>query len=803
MTTQLVVKLRAPDPPQEFVVDVNADDWRIEAQAGFNGHHVEALNQALVAVRQEFNRARFFRSFPGFVERLRDDQGSDRELALYFRIALPGRIPRSLLQRIADRLVGVGPIVQAVTLAPATRPADCDQGYVRSSDDGGVNAVFAWDPELPGGRGGNVSVCLLDGGHDEAHPDLPSITYLLEPAYEDKDHGTNCIGIVLALPSAPVAGIAYEANGLVSSTTHGVTAEELILNAMDAALAPGALAAGDVLWVPHETIEGEPLETIADIRQSFIDAADQGIVVVEPAGNDNHDVDELSPTTLAGESVPNVDSRAIMVGAGQWAGPPTSPNEHARERVENTNYGHRVDCQGWGENVCTTRWIFGADPGWYKSDFGHTSAAASIIAGVAAVVQSVQQAAGREPIPPLDLREKLQNNSLGQPQPLADAGLFPIGPLPDIQRLLRDCDLLPDCFLRDHLGDDGSEPSTDSIWHSPDIVPRSAQLANPDADLGGDENWGEDKAETLERDRQGFVYLRVKNRGPFDDTPGIDLYWAYPGTFLSPNEWIGHHIGHVDPTVPGTVSGGNRIVTAAMPWTPPSDTDHPCLIAVLNSKFDEAPALVPQSIDADYIAFVQTYNNIAHRNVITAEATEDTVFWRFNARVPPFWMGSSWMEILPELPEGSRLFVGLPPGREEAFPVEHDPRRFPSLCEDADEGFGNDPGRVREALRQPTGDRRGLEDEGALPEQWISLGAGEKLRFERLGLEAGEKVPLMVGVRLPAGESGKGHAVAVSQYLDRRLIGRVNLKIGTKTADRPREGTGQKRGPKEDQKRGR
>ena len=54
------------------------------------------------------------------------------------------------------------------------------------------------------------------------------------------------------------------------------------------------------------------------------------------------------------------------------------------------DYGTRVDCYAWGENVTTL-----TDPGYVMHGFAGTSAAVPVIAGAAAILQGIAKANGQ------------------------------------------------------------------------------------------------------------------------------------------------------------------------------------------------------------------------------------------------------------------------------------------------------------------------------------------------------------------------------------------------------------------------
>ncbi len=779
MTRYVLIKLRPPATSHPFRVEVDADRWRIESPE-HDAAGLRHLNQVLDQIRVAHPDARFFQSFPKFVRRLRGIDGSaagDRRLALFFRIVFAQEMEaiaaahRLQLEVLIDRIALSG---------PARSTCLEEQGYVEPSTAGGVGAIGAW--ELPGGTGDQAKIWVVDEGYDETHDDLPHdrIEYIVRPeGSPGRAHGTMVLGVLVArLEPAPVTGIAHGAQVFISST-HIYNSSDRTRLAIDDAVSDNRLTAGDVLLPEKETEKGMPLETEEDIAEAFCQAATLGITVVEPAGNSGSPVGPLSqlPEFLW----------PVMVGA--WRPPGPAARARWSSANESSNYGERVDCQGWGSCVYTTQ--AGSTP--YNPDFGGTSAASSMVAGVVAVVQSISKAAGRGPLPPFVVREKLRDPDLGQPQPKGDAIATPIGPQPDLQKILEDCDLLPDSYLRDSFDDDGSEPSSggDPILQSPDIIPRRVESGDPQRDFGG-RHWNEDFAQILDPGEPGWIYLRVRNRGPFGDHPGIDLYWAYPGTFVNPRSWFGNHIGHVDIRVPGLSTGdprATRVVSPGVRWVPPAGMPHPCLIAVLHSRWDPAPALTAQSSDAAYVAFVRKHNNIALRNVIPSPP-DGPFFWRFHLMVPRMAVGWTGIRMRPELPPKARLLIGLPQDRAEVFlrgsDLPLDKYEAGALFDD--KGFFGEKQRLAyERVRKPFGDPRGAEN---VPSMWLA-GDAVDLTFPRITLGPGQEVPLVVGADLsdasrgPArivveqwagpGPQGIGTAGAVR-------VGRLNLEVSARGA---------------------
>ncbi|HJQ68455.1 MAG TPA: S8 family serine peptidase [Blastocatellia bacterium] len=328
--------------------------------------------------------------------------------------------------------------------AQEPRELEAFQGYLEAAPDG-MDVYYAWSQE--GGRGENVKIIDIEFNWNLTHNDLAHATadpFVLvrgiDPVPEfNLDHGTAVLGMLVAAPDGiGVTGIAHGAKvGLVNPLTEGTTPK--LAEAIT--FASRRLEAGDVMLVELQSIAGPrfntqtgaglvPVEYEPDVFQAIKSATSRGIVVVEASANGFENLDD--PVYQGAFNRSQRDSGAIIVGAGL---PPAGlyGSGPDRARTEESNYGSRVDVQGWGRFITTTGYgDLRREQGvnnWYTINFGFTSGAAAMVAGAAALIQSIVKARGQAPIPPAQLRRLL--TTTGTPQ--AGDTSKPIGPRPDLR----------------------------------------------------------------------------------------------------------------------------------------------------------------------------------------------------------------------------------------------------------------------------------------------------------------------------------------------------------------------------------
>ncbi|GGS01948.1 hypothetical protein GCM10010252_45770 [Streptomyces aureoverticillatus] len=325
---------------------------------------------------------------------------------------------------------------------PATPDFSGRQGYLGPAPEG-VDAYWAW--QRLGGGGDGVTVIDVEGAWQLSHEDLSAklAGVVIGTPIQDlawRNHGTAVIGVIGADRDTPgVTGIVPDA----------VTAAASFMPAGTAATIQAAadrLAPGDIILIelhrPGPQFEFEArddqkgyiaLEWWPDDFAAVRYATAKGIIVVGAAGNGSESLDDAVyerrpdgfPSWWRNPFNPsNPSSDAVLVGAG--APPPgTHGRDHGsdRSRLAFSNYGARVDAQGWGRETTTTGGFWN-QPGdlqggvdeiaWYTDTFSGTSSASPIVVGAVAALQGMLKAAGQQPMTSSRARAVLR--ATGSPQ---------------------------------------------------------------------------------------------------------------------------------------------------------------------------------------------------------------------------------------------------------------------------------------------------------------------------------------------------------------------------------------------------
>lgn len=315
------------------------------------------------------------------------------------------------------------------------------QGYLNSSPEG-IDAKWAWSIGI---RGQNIGLIDIEQSWNLNHEDFISHNPTLIYGYNvGEEHGTAVLGEIIGVDNnRGIVGICPSI-GYVKVASHFDEESESPGNVADAILAAVVhMNQGDVLLL--EVQKGFlPTEVDEADRLAIQICTSLGIIVIEAAGNGNENLDDFNSnnwfqTIFSGkEKILNrndedfIDSGAIIVGASLSTVP--------HERHEDSNYGSRIDCYAWGENVTTTGYgdlAGGADEDInndYTNTFSRTSSASPIIAGAAILIQSYYKSRFNRLLSPSEMREILSNPNNGTAQGESVNGN--IGIMPDLKKIL-------------------------------------------------------------------------------------------------------------------------------------------------------------------------------------------------------------------------------------------------------------------------------------------------------------------------------------------------------------------------------
>ena len=301
---------------------------------------------------------------------------------------------------------------------------------------GGIDARYAWTRS--GGKGQGVRVIDVEGAWRFTHEDLLQNQGGVIGGTQSTDigwrnHGTAVTSVFGGDDNAfGVTGIAPLANTRAISIFGGTGSANAIRQAAD------ALNAGDIILIelhrpgPDANGSGQDgfiaVEWWPDDFAAIVYATGRGVIVVEAAGNGARNLDAAVfntrpagfPATWSNPFNPaNPQSGAVVAGAG--APPPgTHGRDHGpdRSRLAFSNYGARVDAQGWGREVTSAGYgdlQGGANEDlWYSDVFSGTSSASPIVVGAVACMQGALRSASRPLLTPATARNILRTT--GSPQ---------------------------------------------------------------------------------------------------------------------------------------------------------------------------------------------------------------------------------------------------------------------------------------------------------------------------------------------------------------------------------------------------
>jgi hypothetical protein len=279
----------------------------------------------------------------------------------------------------------------------------------------GVGAIGVW--QIPGGNGVGQALVDLEQGWTLNHEDLVDHGATMlhgSNKKESKHHGTGILGICCASDNHKgCVGVAPYIDSLKVVSYYSSE----IVDAIEAAI--DNMESGDVLLIEAETMGsyeypyGYPIEIVPGNFEVIKEAVALGIIVVECGGNGGYWLDNYFDPN--GKRILNrgdrdfKDSGAIMVGAADS----TQPYPYAR--WYDSNYGNRIDCFAWGENICTLSSDRDGSKRKYFEYFDGTSGAGAIIAGVALSLQGMAEANLGRRLEPEEMRGLISDQTINTP----------------------------------------------------------------------------------------------------------------------------------------------------------------------------------------------------------------------------------------------------------------------------------------------------------------------------------------------------------------------------------------------------
>lgn len=667
---------------------------------------------------------------------------------------------RALLAWPAVQNAYVDPPGEDPTVNANDDPRSLYQGYLDLAPDG-IDAEFAWS--FTGGDGAGQDVIDLEQGWTLDHEDLAAHGAVrLHGGLRDssRPHGTCVLGAICAVDNAlGGVGIAPNVRSVNVVSYWESTRPDAILAAINSLPYGGVLLleaqlGGIIIWPkswPYLPIE------FGDAEFDVIRLATAlGLTVVEAAGNGDTDLDTVADA--AGRLVfkrgdPGFrDSGAVLVGAATSAAPHT--------RTAGSNYGSRIDCYAWGENVdtCTSTTAMPFLTDIYTAGFDGTSSAAAIITGGALIVQGIAEANLGYRFSGFQVRGLLSNPTTGT------ASMYPavdrIGVMPDLRAIINSnvIGLAPDVYVRDHVGDKGDR-HTGAVSASPDIILRPVAEPNPQAAFG--QGSGTENSDTLGAEaiagQNNSIYVRVRNRGGSDAANvRADVYWSPVASLITPDLWA--PVGSV--LIPNVPAGNVLTVSNAITWLSADipNSGHYCFVGLIGNALDPAPIPADLMDWSKFQDLIRDNNNVTWRNFNVIDNEPDAAADPFDFSAMAFLAPGApdrarWMrlEVDARLPVGSRALLEMPRAMYDELP-ERSTAEFD---------------RERQVVRVPV-NPHGLRS------------------FGDMLFPARSRSKLRLLVQIPAEHRGNAHDVFVRQVFDGLEVGRVTWRLARLEVNRQR-----------------
>lgn len=342
-----------------------------------------------------------------------------------------------------------------------------------------INVESAWNFTL---GSPNIVVAVVDNGIQLNHPDLAGNLILGYdatgngtaggPLNNSEKHGTACAGIIGASHNnTMVAGVAPSCKMMPIHISYGnYYTNAWLAEGINYAVTHGA----DVI---SNSWGGGPSNSAIDnaINNAIENGRNgKGCFVVFSSGNNNHSEVEYPSSTNGVIAVGGVDRCGQRSGKISITESPCDPWPEGSNVSPGSSYGSKLSVVAPGTNVYTT-----TTGGTYRSDFGGTSSACPHVAGVAAlmlsinphltssqvktIIESTASKVGNYSYSPYPFQHPNGTWNVKTGYGMVNAGLA--------VQWAQSLNPYADLFMRDNVSDNGFEPNiSTSVWsNTPDI----------------------------------------------------------------------------------------------------------------------------------------------------------------------------------------------------------------------------------------------------------------------------------------------------------------------------------------------
>lgn len=436
-------------------------------------------------------------------------------------------------------------IIQVDSWETPNDPLFSDQWNIFGNQYIDTKVINAWSIT----KGENVKTAIFDGGIDLNHPDLidnivggyDATNHNTNGGYHDvwEAHGTECAGIVAAKGNNDIGIVGVAPNSKIFSVKIAMLDRNGVMTMSDSEFARGlaeSIRQGARIFSNSWGGGSQSANRTNNINSCINNAYDgKGCVVVFASGNKNN------PSV----SYPSSLSSVISVGAISPCGERKSPTSCDGENW-GSNYGTGLNVVAPGVFIPTTdiSGVLGATSSDYNMAFNGTSAACPFVAGVAALVLSVNPNLTQKQVKDIieqtaqKIRPDLYDYNTYATRPNGTWNIQMGYGLVDVYAAVQKAKDM-DLYIRDVETDNGVEPSNTNgcMWNSSDIWIEDFDNNVVDNPRGGEEY---------------YVCVRVHNNKNISSTGTEKLYlnWAKAGTDLRwRSSWDGEHFFNCDRAV--------------------------------------------------------------------------------------------------------------------------------------------------------------------------------------------------------------------------------------------------------------